>query len=50
VQEVALAKPLKASKKFVAQSSGLSIAEKTSPTGVKIVVKRCPLPPQAGAM
>jgi hypothetical protein len=39
-QEFALAKPLKPSKKFVAQSSGLSIAEKTSPTGVKIVCKK----------
>jgi hypothetical protein len=40
VQELALAKPVKASKKFIAQSSGLSIVEKTSPVDAKVVRKR----------
>jgi hypothetical protein len=35
-----LAKPLKSNKKFIAQSSGPSIVEKTSPTRVKIVGKK----------
>jgi hypothetical protein len=39
-QELALAKPVKASKKFITQSSGLSIAEKTSPTDARVVRKR----------
>jgi hypothetical protein len=36
VQELALAKPLKPSKKCISQSLGLSIIEKTSSTNVKI--------------
>jgi hypothetical protein len=39
-QELALAKPLKVSKKFGAQSLGLSIADKASPAGVKIGNKK----------
>jgi hypothetical protein len=35
-QELALAKPLKQRRKFVSQSSGLSITEKTSFANVKI--------------
>jgi hypothetical protein len=50
MQELALAKPVKASKKIVAQSSRLSIAKKTYPADAKVVRKGCPLPPQAGAM
>jgi hypothetical protein len=38
--ELALAKPLKMSKKFVARSWGLSIAEKACPIGVKIASKK----------
>jgi hypothetical protein len=38
--ELSLAKPVRSSKKFVAQSSGLSIGEKASPVGVKVSRKR----------
>jgi hypothetical protein len=40
MQELALAKPIKTSKKFVVQSSGLSIVEKAFPVGAKIAGKR----------
>jgi hypothetical protein len=40
VQELALAKPMKPSKKFVAQSSGLNITEKTSSTNLHIAGKK----------
>jgi hypothetical protein len=39
-QELALAKPVKASKKFITPSSGLSTAEKTSPIDARVVGKR----------
>jgi hypothetical protein len=39
-QELTLAKPLKSSKKFVAQPSGLSIAENASPASIKISRKK----------
>jgi hypothetical protein len=39
-QELSMAKPMKMRKKFVVQSLGLSIAEKTSPMGVKVARKR----------
>jgi hypothetical protein len=39
-QELALAKPVKPSKKFVAQSSRLNVTKKTSSTNVKIVGKK----------
>jgi hypothetical protein len=35
-QELALTKPLKESKKFISQSSGLSVTEKSSSTTIKI--------------
>jgi hypothetical protein len=38
--ELSLAKPVRSSKKFVAQSSGLSIGEKASPVGIKVSRKR----------
>jgi hypothetical protein len=40
MQELDLAKPVKTSKKFVVQSSGLSIVEKAFPAGAKIAGKR----------
>jgi hypothetical protein len=39
-QELSLSKPMKPSKNFVAQSSGLSITEKTSSVNIKITGKK----------
>jgi hypothetical protein len=50
MQELALAKPLKLSKKFVAQSLGLRVAEKTSPAALRFLGKGCLVPSHEGVM